>query len=100
MKRNKFFDFIKIDERSATPKYMQLCNAIISAVESGDLKKEESLPSLNELTFIYDISRDTAERGYRHLKNKGFIMSVPGKGYFVAETSVNKAVNVLLLFNK
>ncbi len=94
------FQFIKIDEHSATPKYLQLTNSIISAIESGKVEKNFLLPSINEISFHFDIARDTVERGYKHLKNIGVITSVPGKGYYISNTDFRQKLKVFLLFNK
>src|SRR5438045_202831 len=66
MTRTAPHSFIRLDDHSATPKYRQLVNSIIQAVQSGKLKKDDVLPSINELSFEYEISRDTAEKGYKH----------------------------------
>ncbi|MEJ2879844.1 GntR family transcriptional regulator [Pedobacter sp. GR22-6] len=100
MKVPDFFDFIHVDEYSATPKYLQLSNAIIQAVEQGTLKKESLLPSINELSYKLDISRDTAEKGYKYLKNIGVINSVPGKGYYISNIDFKRKLKIFLLFNK
>jgi len=94
------FDIIEIDPYSATPKYTQLASSILSAVESGQLQKEDVLPSINELSASLEISRDTAEKGYRHLKKLGVLDSVPGKGYFITSKVQKKRHKILLLFNK
>jgi DNA-binding transcriptional regulator YhcF (GntR family) len=100
MSNTSVFQHITLDDHSATPKYQQLANCIISAVQNGKIKKDEPLPSLNELSFELEISRDTAERGYKYLKEIGVLGSFPGKGYFVKETSINQQPKVFLLFNK
>lgn len=100
MKFANFFDAIQIDDISATPKYLQLANAIISAVEDGHLKKDELLPSINEISFEYEISRDTAEKGYKYLKGLGVINSFPRKGYFISNVEFRKTLKIFLLFNK
>jgi DNA-binding transcriptional regulator YhcF (GntR family) len=100
LKRSKIFDTIKIDELSATPKYLQLVNGIIEAVKKQLLKKGDILPSINEVSFEADISRITVEKGYNHLKSIGLIDSVPGKGYFIASTDTNQRLKIFLLFNK
>lgn len=100
MKTETFFDFIHVDEYSATPKYLQLSDAIIKSVELGKLKKESLLPSINELSYKLEISRDTAEKGYKYLKSIGVINSVPGKGYYISSTDVKRKLKVFLLFNK
>jgi DNA-binding transcriptional regulator YhcF (GntR family) len=100
MKQRTFFDFIVIDGDSATPKYLQLSNAIIKTIEQGKLKKDGLLPSINELSYKLEISRDTAEKGYKYLKNIGVINSVPGKGYYITNIEFKRKLKVFLLFNK
>lgn len=100
MKRPSIFDSIIVDEYSATPKYLQLTNSILKGISNGKIKKNDRLPSINELSFELDISRDTAEKGYKHLKNIGVLGSVPGKGYFIKSTELDKPLKIFLLFNK
>lgn len=95
-----YHKLIYFDEFSVTAKYQQLANSIIKAIENGKLQTDDVLPSINELSLEFDISRDTAERGYRHLKKMGIIGSVPGKGYFIKTSSVERKIKVFLLFNK
>ena len=100
MKQPRIFDHIHIDEFSATPKYLQLTNSILNAISAGKIKKEEVLPSINELSFELEISRDTAEKGYKHLKKLGVLSSVPGKGYYVSNTDFQQKLKIVLFFNK
>lgn len=100
MKRNDLLQLITIDCYSATPKYLQIANSILTAIGKGELEKDEILPSINELSFESDISRDTAEKGYKYLKKIGMLDSVPGKGYFVKSTTISPHPKILLLANK
>jgi DNA-binding transcriptional regulator YhcF (GntR family) len=100
MKPADFFSLIHVDEYSATPKYLQLSDSIIEAIEDGKLIKGDILPSINELSYVLEISRDTAEKGYKYLKKKGVVVSVPGKGYYIGQTDFNKKIKIFLLFNK
>ena len=100
MKHNTIFNYLLIDYFSATPKYLQLANCIIKAIAAGVLKENDMLPSINELSFEFEISRDTAEKGYKHLKKNGILGSVPGKGYFVKSVELNQKLKIFLLFNK
>ncbi len=95
-----FNKIIYIDEYSATPKYQQLANCIIKAIETQKLQQDDVLPSINELSFEFEISRDTAEKGYRYLKKAGIIGSVPGKGYYIKNAAIGQKVKVFLMFNK
>ncbi len=100
MKTSPFNKLIYFDEFSATPKYQQLANSIIRAIESGKLQTDDMLPSINELSFQFEISRDTAEKGYKYLKKIGIIGSVPSKGYYIKNTNINRTYRIFLLFNK
>lgn len=93
-------DLIHIDDYSSTPKYKQLANSIISAIEDGKLVKGDPLPSINEVSYVLEVSRDTSEKGYRFLKEKGILDSVPGKGYFVSNIDLKGNFHVVLFFNK
>jgi len=100
MKKDTIFSYIDIDYYSATPKYLQLANSVIKAIREGKIGKDDILPSINELSFEFEISRDTAEKGYKHLKQIGILGSVPGKGYFIKSIEINQPLKIFLLFNK
>ncbi len=95
-----FNKLIFIDPFSATPKYQQLANCIIKAIQTKKLQLDDLLPSINELSFEFEISRDTAEKGYRHLKKIGIIGSVPGKGCYIKNVDVGQKIKIFLMFNK
>ncbi len=100
MKTSPVYKLIFFDEFSATPKYQQLANSIVKAIEERKLQVDDVLPSINELSFQFEICRDTAEKGYKYLKNQGIIGSVPGKGYFIKRVDVNRTTKIFLMFNK
>ena len=75
---------------------MQLANSIQDAVSSGKIKSNWLLPSLHELTYHLEISKETADRGYKYLRDLGVLSSVPGKGHFV--TATNKVVQPRKIF--
>lgn len=95
-----FFKFIDIDLLSVTPKYLQITNSIIKAVTNGKLQENDVLPSINEFSNELDVSRDTVEKGYRHLKKIGILDSVPGKGFFIRNANSLQFYKIFLLFNK
>ncbi|MXV17812.1 GntR family transcriptional regulator [Hufsiella ginkgonis] len=100
MKPPRFFDFIHIDEYSATPKYLQLTNSVLTAIEAGKISKNDMLPSINELSYELEISRDTAEKGYKYLKKIGVLGSIPGKGYYIISTDFRQTLRICMFFNK
>ncbi len=100
MNSENIYRFLKIDEQSITPKYLQIANAVLHAVEIKAITKDYLLPSINDLSYELEISRDTSEKALRHLKSLGVIRSIPGKGYFIANTDFKQTTKVFLLFNK
>ncbi|WP_419213617.1 GntR family transcriptional regulator [Maribacter sp. X9] len=92
--------FIEINESSIIPKYRQIVNSIRTALEKGDVKLNDKLPSVNEVLIEFDISRDTVVRAYDHLKKINIIQSVPGKGYYIKKDSEELQAKIFLLFNK
>ena len=91
---------LTINQGSAVPKYRQIVNAIKRGIEQRAIEMHEQLPSINQLSSQYEISRDTAEKAYRQLKRQGIILSVPGKGYFANVSALHRERKVLLVFNK
>jgi len=76
---SSIWKLIDIDIYSASPKYLQLANSIIKAIREKKVHANEVLPSINELSFEFEISRDTAKKEYKYLKNLGIMGSVPAK---------------------
>jgi DNA-binding transcriptional regulator YhcF (GntR family) len=100
MKLTGSYKYISIDEYSATPKYVQLTNSILSAIEAGHILKDDILPSICDISTELEISRDTVEKAYRNLKNLGVLTSIPGRGFYILDTAFRQNLKVCLLFNK
>ncbi|MDR6563385.1 MULTISPECIES: GntR family transcriptional regulator [Arcicella] len=90
---------LKLNPSDKTPKYKQIIQSVISDIERNVLKKNEQLPSISELSEEYYLARDTVEKAYRELKERGFITSVQGKGYYV-NSGESRKMRILLIFNK
>src|SRR5471030_546998 len=95
-----YLKIIKIDEYAITPKYLQISNSILRGIEDQKIEKDDILPSINDLSIAFEVSRNTIERAYKELKKYNAIKSIAGKGYFISNTQFNQPVKVLLLFNK
>lgn len=75
---------IIISNSSGQPIYDQITTQIKSKIMAGELKEGEALPSMRFLAKELRISVITTKRAYEELEKDGFIVSVPGKGSFVA----------------
>lgn len=91
---------IHIDEKSITPKYLQISNAVIEEIAKGNLTKNQFLPSINELSAELEIARDTVDKAYRHLKQIEIIGSIPGKGFYILDKPIKERLKIILIFNK
>lgn len=92
--------YLRIDHHSEIPKYQQVVDLIISDIESGIFKQGQRIPSINETSEDFLLSRDTVEKAYVLLREKGILTSVRGKGYYVNQTNVSRQLKVALIFNK
>ena len=91
---------ITIDSGSPLPKYQQIADCLLAGIKTKCIGVEEQLPSINEISAQYDVSRDTVERAYKVLKRDGVIQSVRGKGYYATATQRATSRRVLVLFPK
>ncbi|GAO42910.1 GntR family transcriptional regulator [Flavihumibacter petaseus] len=92
--------WLHIENDLKTPKYLQVVKAIMAALRKGKLKKGDPLLSINELSDELLVSRDTIQRAYQCLREKGVIISVRGKGFFIHRADAISPYRILLLFNK
>lgn len=75
---------IIISNSSMQPIYEQVVSQIKAEILSGELAPETKLPSVRELAKDLRISALTVKKAYDTLEQEGFIMTVHGKGSFVA----------------
>ena len=66
------------------PIYEQIVTQIKSAIVSGELTEGEALPSMRLLAKELRISLITTKRAYEELEREGFIVTMTGRGSFVA----------------
>lgn len=69
--------------QTSGPKYCQIIDLILADIKSSVLHPGDRIPSIKEASEAHMISRDTVEKAYRELSQRGILISVPGKGYYV-----------------
>lgn len=77
-------------------KVTQLADALSQAISKKEFLEGDSLPSINQLSARYKVSRDTVFKAFLDLRERGLIDSTPGKGYYVT----SQVTNVLLLLDQ
>ena len=75
---------IIISNTSGKPIYEQIATQIKNEIIAGKLKEGDNLPSMRVLAKELRISVITTKRAYEELEREGFIVSMTGKGSFVA----------------
>ena len=78
---------VMIDLRSRIPIYEQIINNIKEQALSGDLKPDEQIPSIRQLTRELGINPNTIHKAYTELERQGVIYSLAGRGAFVSSDS-------------
>lgn len=66
-------------------KYLDIYNYLKEKILNNSFKPGEKLPSENELTTLFSVSRNTVRRAIDMLATDGIVTSVHGKGVFVIE---------------
>ena len=77
---------IILNHTSMVPIYEQIMDYMKSAIISGELKPGEGLPSVRALSGELRISALTVKKAYDRLEEEGFVVTVHGKGTYVAAT--------------
>ena len=75
---------IILTNAASQPIYDQIVSQVKAQILSGKLKEGDALPSLRALAKDLRISVITTKRAYEELEREGFIVSLTGKGSFVA----------------
>ena len=80
---------IIINNSSMQPIYEQIVQQIKELIVSGSLARETMLPSVRGLAKELKISALTVKKAYDCLEQEGFVLTVHGKGSFVAGPNAN-----------
>ena len=77
-----------LDRQSPKPLYVQLEELLKKQIENEDLKASLPIPSENELSKEYGLSRMTVRSVLTRLVQEGLLYRVPGKGTFVSQPKI------------
>ena len=80
---------IIINNSSMQPIYEQIEEQVKGMIMQGQMEQGEMLPSVRSLSKDLRISALTVKKAYDTLEQEGFIVTVHGKGSFVAGVNQN-----------
>ena len=78
---------IIINSSSMVPIYEQITDQIKALIQCGELKANDSMPSVRTLSKELKISALTVKKAYDSLEEDGFTVTIHGKGTYVASVS-------------
>ena len=74
----------RINHGSATPVSVQVAADIEADIDAGKLAPDTRLPSEAELSQQYGVARITVRRALEQLRDRGKVVTVHGRGTYVA----------------
>lgn len=77
---------IIINSSLMVPIYEQITDQIKALIRDGKLRENDNLPSVRTLAKEQKISALTVKKAYDSLEAEGFVITVHGKGTYVAAT--------------
>lgn len=79
-----------IDKSTPIPLYFQLKELILRAIKSGEYPVGSTIPTENELSQAFEISRTTVRQAIVELVQEGWLYREKSKGTFVMEPKINQ----------
>ncbi|MCL4787501.1 MAG: GntR family transcriptional regulator [Verrucomicrobia bacterium] len=89
-----------VNEKFSPPKYFQISRDVVSQIQSGALPPGAPVPSENDIIEKYAVSNTTARKALHELEKEGWVTRVKGKGTFVRDFTVVRAINRIFGFTK
>jgi DNA-binding GntR family transcriptional regulator len=77
-------EFPEVDYRGETPPYLQIAAAIQAAIESGELRPRQAIPSEKELRDATGAGRTAVRNAVAWLRERGLVYTVPQRGTYVS----------------
>lgn len=84
---------MELNSTVATPLYQQLENILRSEIERGERAAGTRIPTENELSEQYNVSRVTVRKALARLSELGYLERKTGKGTFVAEKKLQRGIS-------
>jgi GntR family transcriptional regulator len=90
----------RISPNSHQPIYYQLKQIIIEAIQSGEYKANDKLPTEKELCEMYGISKAPVRQALQELEDENFIYKIRGKGSYVLSGYIKAKATKLRSFSE
>ena len=85
---------ITVDKLSDDPLYLQLRDAVIAGIASGELRPGDALPSVRSLAEDLGINLHTVNKAYATLRDEGYVIMLGRRGAYVADAPSDPAAGM------
>ena len=85
---------ITVDKLSDAPLYLQLRDAVIAGIASGELRPGDALPSVRSLAEDLGINLHTVNKAYATLRDEGYVIMLGRRGAYVADAPSDPAAGM------
>lgn len=85
---------ITVDKLSNAPLYLQLRDAVIAGIASGELRPGDALPSVRSLAEDLGINLHTVNKAYATLRDEGYVIMLGRRGAYVADAPADPAAGM------
>jgi GntR family transcriptional regulator len=85
---------LNISQHSDQTLQEQIIGQIRNRILRGELKPDEPLTSIRELSRTLKVAVNTVQRAYEHLFHEGLVYARQGKGFFVASLEADERVRI------
>lgn len=91
---------MKLNEQDAQPLYKQLVQALKDDINSGKYPEGSRLPSEQELSALYQVSRITVRSALKELSEQAMVVRKQGKGTYVGPKKLKRNLSLATSFTQ
>ncbi len=81
-----------LNKETPVPLYFQLKTLILDRIKDGTYRPGDLIPTENELSAMFNISRTTVRQAVTELVRDGYLYRIKSKGTFVSKPKINQRV--------
>lgn len=81
-----------LNKETPVPLYFQLKTLLLDRIKDGTYRPGDLIPTENELSAMFDISRTTVRQAVTELVREGYLYRIKSKGTFVSKPKVNQRI--------
>lgn len=85
---------IQINQSSSQPIFEQIITQIKQGVLRGHLKPGDPIPSVRKMALQLSVTPGTVAKAYNELERQEVIVTLRGKGTYIAEPSTNRPAEI------